>query len=509
MTRNNKTLGIVDIGSNSIRLVIYEVSEDGAYRIIHEDKYAARLSGVVESDGSILRSSLSTAITVLRQFKATCETYQTELIRAAATAAIRNATNAEQIIAWLENETGLTIECVSGDREAYYGFLGVIQSIDLTDGFVVDIGGGSTEITVFRNRERLHSVSLPIGAVNSHARYGGEDQWTEANEQSLCNEVIEALQGQTWTQEHPGLPLIGLGGTMRTLAKVEQKRTQYSLPVTHHYEIGEEAMDNIALSLPYLTSAQRKKVPGLAKDRADIIVPGVLILRTVFRMIQGDRYVVSGAGLRDGLLRDYLAAGQPSTPDALKDSIRNFLYYGPPIPEKRLNRIHQDTVTLYTALQEATPDASDERILYTSSMLHMAGKQINYFRYTQHSAYWIMNASIYGLSHRETILSAIAADYHPKKRTPQLLQKHEDILKDSDTQHAHRIGSLLRAAEAINRAESIAAIHAVKEKDSLQVTLTCTDEPLLELNGLEDAVKDLQEAWGVTLKHSIVRASKG
>ncbi|PYE48209.1 Ppx/GppA family phosphatase [Paenibacillus barcinonensis] len=505
----HKTLGIVDIGSNSIRLVIYELHEEGAYRIIHEDKYAARLSGVVEPDGTIQRSSLNTAVTILRQFKATCESYQTVDIRAAATAAIRNAVNAAHIIEWLESETGLTIECVSGDREAYYGFLGVIQSIELTDGFVVDIGGGSTEITVFRNRERLHSVSLPIGAVNSHARYGGEDEWTEANEAALCSEVIAALQDQDWIREHPGLPLVGLGGTMRTLAKVEQKRIQYSLPITHHYEIGKDAMENIARSLPYMTSAQRKKVPGLAKDRADIIVPGVLILRTVFRLIQGDRYVVSGAGLRDGLLRDYLASGQPAAPDALKDSIRNFLHFGPPIPQKRLKHIYQDMLTLYTALQGAAPDAAEERILYTASMLHMAGKQINYFRYTQHSAYWIMNASIYGLSHRETILSAIAADYHPKKRTPQLIQKHEDILNDSDVQLAHRIGSLLRAAEAMNRAESIATMHAHKEKDSLQVMLTCTDEPLLELNGLEDAVKDVQEAWGVTLKHSIQQASKG
>ncbi|MBB6020807.1 exopolyphosphatase/guanosine-5'-triphosphate,3'-diphosphate pyrophosphatase [Paenibacillus sp. JGP012] len=505
----HQTLGIVDIGSNSIRLVIYELHDEGAYRIIHEDKYAARLSGVVEPDGTIQRSSLNTAVTILRQFRATCESYQTLDIRAAATAAIRNAVNAAQIIQWLESETGLTIECVSGDREAYYGFLGVIQSIELTDGFVVDIGGGSTEITVFRNRQRLHSVSLPIGAVNSHARYGGEDEWTEENEQALCDEVIAALQDQDWIGKHPGLPLIGLGGTMRTLAKVEQKRIQYSLPITHHYEIGEEAMENIARTLPYLTSAQRKKVPGLAKDRADIIVPGVLILRTVFRLIQGDRYVVSGAGLRDGLLRDYLASGQPAAPDALKDSIRNFLHFGPPIPRKRLQRIYEDMVTLYTALQGAAPDASEDHVLYTASMLHMAGKQINFFRYTQHSAYWIMNASIYGLSHRETILSAIAADYHPKKRTPQLIQKHEDILNDSDVRRAHRIGSLLRAAEAINRAESIAAIHAHVEKDSLLVTLTCTDEPLLELNGLEDAVKDVQEAWGITLKHSIQQASKG
>lgn len=174
MTRTNETIGIIDIGSNSIRLVIYELDQDAAYRIIHEDKYAARLSSVVESDGTILRHSLDKAITILRQFKATCEAYQTKLIRAAATAAIRNASNVLQIIEWLETETGLTIECVSGDREAYYGFLGVTQSIDLADGFVVDIGGGSTEITVFRDRKRLNSISLPIGAVNSHARYGGK-----------------------------------------------------------------------------------------------------------------------------------------------------------------------------------------------------------------------------------------------------------------------------------------------------------------------------------------------
>ncbi|KGP79735.1 MULTISPECIES: Ppx/GppA phosphatase family protein [unclassified Paenibacillus] len=506
---HNEILGIIDIGSNSIRLVIYELDSDRAYRIIHEDKYAARLSNVVEQDGTILRHSLDKAITILRQFRATCEAYQAKLIRAAATAAIRNAGNASEIIGWLEAETGLTIECVSGDQEAYYGFLGVTQSIDLADGYVVDIGGGSTEITVFRDRKRLHSISLPIGAVNSHARYGGEDQWTEANATALCNEVIQALSDQDWVRQHPGLPLIGLGGTMRTLAKVEQKRTQYSLPVTHHYEIGAEEMENIARSLPHLTSAQRKKVPGLAKDRADIIVPGVLILRTVFQIIQGDRYVVSGAGLRDGLLRDLLAAGQPVVPDALKDSIRNFIHFGPPIPEKRLNRIHQDALTLYTALQGNSPDPADARILYTTCMLHMAGKQINYFRYPQHSAYWIMNASIYGLSHRETILSAIAADYHPKKRTPQLLQKHKDILKDSDERHAHRLGSLLRVTEAINRAESITAIKAAKENDSLQMQFICTAEPLLELSDLEEAVKDLQEAWGVTLTHSIQQVSKG
>lgn len=95
-----------------------------------------------------------------------------------------------------------------------------------------------------------------------------------------------------------------------------------------------------------------------------------------------------------------------------------------------------------------------------------------------------------------------------QKRTPQLLHKHKDILKDSDERHAHRLGSLLRVTEAINRSESITAIKATKENDSLQMQFICTAEPLLELSGLDDAVKDLQEAWGVTLTHSIQQASR-
>lgn len=502
------TLGIIDIGSNSIRLVIYEMDAEGAYRIIHEDKYAARLSSVVEKDGRILRSSLDTAMTVLQQFKATCDAFRTSRIHAAATAAIRNAANADQIIGWLEEETGLEIECVSGDREAYYGFLGVIQSIGLNDGYVVDIGGGSTEITVFRNRERLHSISLPIGAVNSHARYGNEDRWTESHIESLRSEIVQALSGQEWISQYAGLPLIGLGGTMRTLAKMEQKRTQYSLPVTHHYEISAAAMDAMYESMPQLTSAQRKKIPGLAKDRADIIVPGIIILRTVFELIQGDRYVVSGAGLRDGILRDLLAPFYPLAPTALEDSVRNFLHFGPAMPTGRLKRVYEDSLTLYRALYGKEPSPEDDRILYVASMLHGAGKQINYFRYSQHSAYWIMNAGIYGLSHRETVLSALVADYHPKKRTNQLLQKHKDILLASDDHHAHHLGSIVQAAQVIHRTGRISSMTATQKNGSLQMNFTCTAEPLLELKGLEDAMKDLEDAWKITSAYSILPASK-
>ncbi|WP_223068150.1 Ppx/GppA phosphatase family protein [Paenibacillus caui] len=505
MTHHN--IGIIDIGSNSVRLVIYETEPGGAYRIIYENKYSARLSRLVQPDGRIPRAHLQTAVTVLRQFRAICEAYRTIHIRAAATAAIRNAANSEDIIRWLEADTGLTIECVSGDKEAYYGFLGVLQSMDIQDGMIIDIGGGSTEITLFRNRKRLNSISLPIGAVNAHARYGTQEVWTQQQVRRFREEISQALEGLDWIKINPGLPLIGLGGTIRTMAKMHQKRIQYSLPVTHYYEMKSEAVDQAAETLPFQSFAQRKKVPGLSKERANLIVPGLLILQTIFRTVKADRYIVSGAGVRDGLFREWIAPDEPAVPNALKASIRNILAFGPSEPEAFGAKSYEDMVTIYEALTGRKPDRNDAYVMYTAAMLHASGILVNYYKSSQHSAYRILFGGIYGLSHRQTVLSAIAADYHPKKRTPQLLEQHRDILEPADTQRAHRLGSLLYLAKALRSSLAVKEVTAAKHNGSLRLQLYCAAEPLVEESKLEDAAKDLEDAWDVKLTWTNLPAS--
>lgn len=505
---NYNNVGIMDIGSNSVRLVVYEIEPGGAYRIIYENKYSARLGKEVKPDGTIPRKALEPAIHALQQFRAICEAYHTVHIRAGATAAIRNAVNAAEIIGWLQEETGLRIEAISGEQEAYYGFLGVIQSMSIQDGMIVDIGGGSTEITLFRNRKLKHSISLPIGAVNGLAKYGTQEIWSEQQMAALRNEVLKALGRLSWIGKHPDLPLIGLGGTIRSIAKMHQKQIRYSLPVTHHYEMHAGAVDQLAETLPCQTTAQRKKMPGLSKDRADLIVPGILILQAVFQAVRADRYIVSGAGLRDGLFRDYIAPEQPIVEHALEASIRNILRFEPPVPEQMRSKAYGDMVSIYRALTGTAPDPLDTAVMYTSAMLHESGTLINFYKSSQHSVYRILYSGIYGLSHRESVLSAIAADYHPKKRTPQMLEEHRDILESSDTERAHRLGSLLRLAKAARSSMAVASVSATADGDALQLQLKCSTEPLIEQSTLEEAIKDFEDAWRVKVTKSVLAASK-
>lgn len=452
---NDRNVGIIDIGSNSIRLVVYEIESGGAYRIVYENKFSAQLGKEVRPDGTIPRHALKPAIYALQQFRVICEAYQTVHIRAGATAAIRNAVNAKQIIRWLQEETGLNIEIISGEQEAYYGFLGVIQSINLQDGFIVDIGGGSTEISLFINREFKHSISLPIGAVNGLEKYGENNVWSSDQTGALRDEVLQMLNCLDWINKHPHLPLIGLGGTIRTIAKMHQKKIKYSLPVIHHYEMPVDVVRQFSEILPYQTSVQRKKTPGLSKDRADLIVPGILILQTIFETLQTDRFIVSGAGLRDGLFRSYLSPEQPIEANVIEASIRNLLHFDPPVPDQMRSKVYADMIKIYEALSGSIVDELDRVLMYTSAMLYESGTLINYYKNSKHAVYRILYSGIYGLTHRERVLSAVIVDYHPKKRTPQMLETHRDILHASDVERAYRLGSLLGLVKSLRSSMAV------------------------------------------------------
>ncbi|MFB5677073.1 Ppx/GppA family phosphatase [Paenibacillus terreus] len=507
----HSNIGIMDIGSNSIRLVIYEIKDTGAYRIVREYKESARLSEKVGPDGKMGRKAVLAIAPLLRQFKVICEQNNVSRLRAGATAAIRNAVNSEEVVAWIEEETGLLIEVLSGEEEGNAGFLGVVNSMNVHDGMIIDIGGGSTEVTLFRERKRLKTFSFPFGAVNMNLRFGQESRdgiWDAEQIARLEQYVQSALEEHPWITSNPGLPFIGLGGTMRTLAKISQRTRDYSLQVTHHYEMAADEVDRMFAHLPRLSNGQRKKIAGLSKDRADIFIPGLIILQTIFRAAQGASFLISGAGLRDGLFHELIRPANPVLPDPLQSSLRNVLEFGVPAAPEHLDRVLNYTQQLYRLL---TGESSllDERVIRTAAMLYKAGTTLNYYHYTQHSVYWIMRAGLGGLSHREMVLAAIAADYHPKNRTERLLHAHKDILQPLDMQKVHRIGSLLQLGIALDRSETGVVDKMVPSFDdgSLHLRLYSREEPILELKAMENAAKDVQKAWDIILSWSVFLSS--
>lgn len=495
-------IGIIDIGSNSIRLVIYDTTPEGGYKIIKECKYSARLSEKITKEGRLEQQDMDTIIPVLRQFKEICDAFEVDKIRAGATAAIRNAANSAEIIAYLSEASSITIEVITGHQEAYFGFLGVINAFDVQDGFVIDIGGGSTEVTLFRGRRYQHSISFPFGAVNTNLMFSHHGNWNAEQVKKLQAYVTGRLVEHDWLSTGAGLPLYGLGGTLRSLGKLDQKNRDYSLPNSHGYTLSSETIDRFMEVLPAMPYEKRKDLDGLSKSRADIIVSGLIIFHTVYKYIGASQGLISGEGLREGMLHDLLNPEQPVRDSALEYSLNTIIRFDIRTSKQHLDHICKLAGSILGAFEPEGNRAEQEMLIYVSVMLHRTGSNINYYQSKRHTRYWLMNSPIRGLSHRQLILSALIASYSTKSRKQKLSQAHKDILLASDEEWIHKLGTLVQLSIALDSTEIgfVRGVNAHLHGNTLHLELQGESKVLIGQEDIENALKVFKNAWAVKVK---------
>lgn len=510
MENNRTNIGIIDIGSNSIRLAIYEATPQGEYRLVHEIKESARLSEKMNGAGAMEQREILSIVPILRQFREICGAYGCREIRVAATAAIRNAANAEEISDMLARETGLTIEILSGEREAYFGFLGVAGGMAVQDGFIIDIGGGSTEITLFRGRQLLHSVSLPFGAVNAQVKYGPPaGTWSTEKIAGLRSAIERLLDGQPWISAHPGLPLIGLGGTIRALGKLDQRRRKYPLRLAHNYRLEAESIRHYAEALPQLPLEKRKRLDGLAKARADIIVPGMIILQTVFARIGAACCLISGTGLREGLLQDTLGLGVPGAEEVLARQIETLLAFHGQTPLAHFRQVSRYAEQLHLLLMSKAEPPGTREMIRTASMLYKIGGSIRYHQYDKHTLYWLTHAPLGALTHREAVLSALIADYSANRGKKTSLGGYRELLREKDDELVQKLGALVEVAIALDASETqtVERLETKLSEGALLLKLQCRSQVYLEIRQLEAAAKNFKKAWHLILEWEIHSSS--
>jgi len=493
-------LGIIDIGSNSIRAVIYEVNESGAYRVIDEAKESARLSERLGSTDKISEEDVQYITAILLRFRRLCEVHRASRLRVAATAAIRNHPERDFIAAELRKRTGLDIEVLSGAEEARLGFLGMINSIDIQDGFLVDIGGGSTEVLLFRNRSVVRSVSFPFGAVNTMRRFGHKGDLTEDAAEQIRAMIAQAAKEEPWIAANSGLPLVGLGGTVRSLCKLDQRRKKYSLPITHHYRMTIEDSSYWADKLLGLTLQRRKRIEGLSKNRADIIVPGALIFHALLRLTGASHAIVSGAGLRDGIFFELLHPEAPQIRNVLEHSVRNLLALHTAIEPEHADHVQRLAMKLYHGLDgEARWGVRSGDYLRTAALLHRIGIAIDFYHYNKHTHYMLANTRINGLDHREILICALIASFKNEKNLKRLFAEHRDLLSDTDYLLITQFGILLRFAAALNRSMSrnVADVTARIVGGQACITVTACGNWDIERREAAELSKEFSKIWGI------------
>jgi exopolyphosphatase/guanosine-5'-triphosphate,3'-diphosphate pyrophosphatase len=461
-------LGAIDVGSNSIRLIVAEAAPDGTYRVLDDEKEVVRLGQGLANSGRLTRSAMDRAAGAIARMREIAEGYGVAHLRVIGTSAARDARNGADLVEIVRRGAGVEIEIISAEEEARLAFLSASRAFDIQAQpvAIVDLGGGSTEVVLSAAGIVEEVFTLKIGAVRLADRFGGAEQAAGPRYERMQRFIREALRQRIGRPPFAPQLLIGTGGTFAAAAHMHRamSRSPGAAAVQGH-ELRRADILHMLDRLRKLPLRAREKFPGLAPDRADIIVPGLAIIDGLLRHMKVNRVLVHDRGIRDGLLltmiREHLPGVRPAAParpDALA-SVRRFAR-ACRYEEAHAEHVARLALSIFDQLLAARPrllahaDAPEARtILEASAVLHDAGYLINYARHHKHSYHLIMHADLDGLTARQVELVANIARYH-RRAEPSLRHANFAKLAREDRRLVEVLAAILRIADGLDRAHT-------------------------------------------------------
>ena len=311
---------VIDIGSNSARLVIYQESSQYGFHLICERKSKVRIGeGAYQANGFLQPIGINRAYLALKEFISTTKHYPVSKIICVATSALRDAPNGKAFTQWIKKELDLDIEIIDGKKEALFGAIAAQNLLPIQDGITIDIGGGSSDLALIKNSRIIDTYSLNIGTVRLKELFFDTNKSIEEAHSFIEKEMLSL------PSHFKAKQIIGIGGTARTLSKGIMKLTAYPMENIHafSYKIKEHQayFDNISQAkiefLPYL---------HLPKGRFDTIREGTLIWQTILKHVGAKSVMTSGVGVREGVfLHHFLSNDDFTFPSAINPSIESIL----------------------------------------------------------------------------------------------------------------------------------------------------------------------------------------
>jgi len=474
-------LAAVDIGTNSVRLVVAEIQPDGTYRVLDEDREMTRLGRGLAGTGKLATETMEHSLLTLGRMKAIAEGFGVQDLRAIATSAVREASNGPEFCAQAWRRLRVRVEVVSPEEEARLVFKSVARHYRLDDRLtaIVDIGGGSAEVILAAGGviEQLHS--LPLGAVRLTERYVRSDplknrDWKELR-RAIDQEIDHAIGAPPFAAE----VMIGSGGTFTNLAAMAQAERDGRITPVRDYTLSRAELVRLLDRLRESPLAARREMAGLDPTRADIIVAGVAVVARLTRRLGTLRVLVNERGIRDGVLLSMIEAPATTRLEAARRFAR----------QCRSNERHCEHVAevcgwLFDALRDAfalPPPGRD--ILQAAALLHDVGYLINHEKHHKHAYHLIMHGDLHGFSAREIELIANVARYH-RRAFPKRRHRNFARLDRGERRLVRRLSGILRVADGLDRthAQVVTGVRCRTGEGRVRVRVTATRDPAIELD---------------------------
>lgn len=394
------TVAVIDIGSNSGRVVVYRYQAGGHLQLLAGSRASLRLVRDLDASHRLSQEALLRAWEAVRDFRAIAAGKGAERTLAVATAATRDAENGPDFIARIRNELGIEVRILSGEEEARFGFLGAVGGLPVEHGVLFDMGGGSMQVSHFRGRRLMTSVSLPLGSLRLSDAFLESDPPTRGEVKRLREHARAALKKAGVGPLEKGEQFVGTGGTLRNLAKIDRRgREGYPITRLHGYVLGRRRVIEITGFLVDRKKKKREQVPGLNDDRGDSIVGGSLAIQTLMEVLEAPDVLVSGQGVREGLARSLIGMELPTPAVIRASSVAALVSRFDGFSAESAHRRCALSGALYDALE---PDADPEfrEALEQAATVLDIGRSIDFFDRHEHVAEIVLATDLNGFSHR-------------------------------------------------------------------------------------------------------------
>ncbi len=455
----NERLAVIDLGSNSFRLVVF-MAGSGWWRRTDEIYEPVRIGEGLMATGRLGEEPMQRALATLDVFSHFCRAsgLGERSVDAVATSAIRDAENAAGFLERARACLGLPIRVLSREQEARYGYLAAVNSTTIESGCVLDLGGGSMQLVRVEDRLIADSASWQLGTVRMSERFlppngPAKRKQLEELREHLAVELATAPWLAAAAVEGGSGRLVGIGGTVRNLAAAAQRAAGLPSNGVQGMVIERDALDQLVQRLAALPAAERASVPGIKPARADLILAGAVVVQAVLLAGGFDALETTEAGLREGVFFERFLAAQPQPlfADVRRASVLNMA------AQYRVDSEHTEHVAalalgMFDELARLglhAGDARERELLWAACMLHDIGMSIDYDDHHKHSRYLILNGGLPGFAPVETAIIAQAARYH-RKGMP-VAGPVAALFGEGDLELLNRCATLLRLAEDLER----------------------------------------------------------
>ena len=474
---NNQIIAAIDIGTNSIHMVIVKIEPSlPSFTVIAKEKDTVRLGDRDPSTGKLTPEAIERSLDTLRRCQDLANSLGAEQIIAVATSATREASNGEAFLRQVEAELGIIVNLISGQEEARRIYLGVLSGMDLQERphIIIDIGGGSTELILADIHEARFLSSTKVGAVRLSKEFVTTDPISESELKILrayVRGMLERPVDEIWRnlQLNEVPRMIGTSGTIETIAAIHAKEELGEVPEPlNGYEVSRKDIEKIVKKLAKMSYKERLDVSGISDRRAEIIVPGAVILLEAMIMLKLDSIVICERALREGMIVDWmLARGLISSRLRYQDEVkkRNVLkiahkYH---VDLDYSQRVAKFSLDIFDRLHGVLHNwsAAEKELLWSAAILHNSGVHVSHSSHHKHSYYLIRNAELLGFTELELELIANIARYHRKSKPKKKHQPYNDLPHKHYQLIVRQLSAILRLAVALERRNkgAIAAVN--------------------------------------------------